>query len=70
VGVGVGVGEAVGVGVGVAVGVGEAVAVGVGAGFAIAFFCQINLLPTFLQMRDPEVVLTFEHFTPNLAVEA
>ena len=67
VGCGVGVGEGVGVIVGVGVGEGVGVIVGVGVGLTTIFRCQVNLLPFFLQIREPEVELTLAHLAPNLA---
>jgi hypothetical protein len=57
--------EAEGEGVGIAEAVGEAE----GEGFATTFFCQTSLFPTFLHMREPDTVLTFEHFAPTLATD-
>ena len=62
----VGVGDADGVGVGETFGEGNGEAEGAGAGFAVDFFCQTSLLPTFLQTREPDVEFTFAHFDPNL----
>ena len=62
----VGVGDADGVGVGETSGEGNGEAEGAGVGFALDFFCQTSLLPTFLQTREPDVEFTFAHFDPNL----
>jgi hypothetical protein len=66
IGVEVGVGDADGVGVGETFGEGNGEAEGAGVGFAVDFFCQTSLLPTFLQTREPDVEFTFAHFDPNL----
>ena len=64
--VGSGVGVGFGVGVGVAIGLGE----GAGVTFAITFFCHKSLLPTFLQIKVPDVEFTFVHLAPTLGVAA
>ena len=66
VGVGSGVGVGFGVGVGVAIGLGE----GAGVTFAITFLCHKSLLPTFLQIKVPDVEFTFVHLAPTLGVAA
>jgi hypothetical protein len=64
--VGSGVGVGFGVGVGVAIGLGE----GAGVTFAITFLCHKSLLPTFLQIKVPDVEFTFVHLAPTLGVAA
>lgn len=70
------VGSGVGEGVGVAETVGEGAvsgvedADGVAAGFVTTFFCQINFLATFLQIKFPEVAFTFVHVDPSFGEAA
>ncbi len=62
------VGSGVGVGVADGGGVGDAEGVGVAFGFAIARFCHTSFCPTFLQIKEPEMELSFGHFAPTFAV--
>ncbi len=62
------VGSGVGVGVADGIGVGNAEGVGVAFGFAIGRFCHTSFCPTFLQIKEPEMELSFGHFAPTFAV--
>ena len=59
------IGEDGAVGSGVGGGVGEAV--GAGVGLAVTLFCQVSLLPVFLQTSEPEIEFCLLHLAPNLA---
>ena len=62
----------VGSGVGVGVGEGLETELGEGAGvvFATTFFCHRSLLPTFLQIKVPDVEFSFVHLAPTFGVAA
>ena len=68
VGSGVGVRDIEGVGVADGTGVGDEEGVGVAFGFAIVRFCHTSFCPTFLQIKEPEMELSFGHFAPTFAV--